>query len=69
VLTVHASASGLPWIGVRAEAARWAVLGLGWLALPAPSLWAVCAVWAAAAWASAGVFVWFARVEAQRVAS
>jgi hypothetical protein len=69
VLTVHASASGLPWIGVRAEAARWAVLGLGWLALTAPSLWAVSAVWAVAAWASAGVFVWFARAEARKAAS
>ena len=38
VLTVQASASGLPWIAVRAEAARWAVLGVGWLALPAPVL-------------------------------
>lgn len=68
VLTVQASASGQPWIGVRAEAARWAVLAIGWLALPAPALWPVCVVWAAAAWASAAVFVGFARVQAQKAA-
>jgi hypothetical protein len=61
VLTVQASASGLPWIAVRAEVARWAVLGLGWLALPAPALLPVCAVWAVGAWAAAAVFVWHAR--------
>ena len=61
VLTVQASASGLPWIAVRAEAARWAVLGVGWLALPAPVLLPVCAVWAVGAWAAAAVFVWHAR--------
>jgi hypothetical protein len=64
VLTVQASASGLPWIAVRAEAARWAVLAIGWLALPAPALLPVCAVWAVGAWAAAVVFVWHARAEA-----
>ena len=64
VLTVQASASGLPWIAVRAEAARWAVLAIGWLALPAPALLSVCAVWAVGAWAAALVFVWHARAEA-----
>jgi len=57
VLTVQASASGLPWVAVRAEAARWAVLALAWLALPAPTLMGVCAAWAVAAWAAATVFV------------
>lgn len=66
VLTVQASASGLPWIAVRAEAARWAVLAIGWLALPAPTLLAVCAVWAAGAWAAAMVFVRHARAETAR---
>jgi hypothetical protein len=66
VLTVQASASGLPWIAVRAEAARWAVLAIGWLALPAPTLLPVCAVWAVGAWAAAGVFVVVARADAQR---
>ncbi len=57
VLTVQASASGQPWIAVRAEAARWAVLAIGWLALDAATLVSVCAVWALAAWAAAAVFV------------
>jgi hypothetical protein len=69
VLTVQASASGLPWIAVRAEAARWAVLAIGWLALPAPALLPVCVVWAVGAWAAALVFVGSARADAQRVAS
>ena len=65
VLTVHASASGLPWVGVRAEAARWVALGFGWLLLPQPlGLLALCAVWAAAAWAAALVVVVQARVAA-----
>ena len=63
VLTVQASASGLPWVAVRAEAARWAVLGVGWLALPAPALLPVCAVWAIGAWAAALVFVRHARAD------
>jgi hypothetical protein len=33
VLTVQASATGLPWVAVRAECVRWAVLGVSWLAL------------------------------------
>ncbi|MEP6875122.1 MAG: hypothetical protein ABI887_12225 [Burkholderiales bacterium] len=65
VLTVQASASGLPWIAVRAEVARWAVLGVGWLALPAPALLPVCALWAVGAWAAAAVFVWHSRADAQ----
>ena len=57
VLTVQASASGRPWIGVRAEAARWAVLAIGWWVLPQPALLPVCVVWAVGAWAAALVFV------------
>ncbi len=57
VLTVQASASGRPWIGVRAEAARWAVLAIGWGALDRPGLLPVCAVWAIGAWVAALVFV------------
>jgi len=64
VLTVQASATGLPWIAVRAEAARWSVLAVGWLALPAPALLPVCAVWAIGAWGAAAVFVWHARTDA-----
>ena len=70
VLTVHASASGLPWVGVRAELARWTVLAIGWftvpMSMPASALLSVCAVWAVAAWAAAGVFVWHARAVAAR---
>jgi hypothetical protein len=57
VLTVQASASGQPWIAMRAEAARWAVLAIGWWALDRPALLPVCAVWAIGAWAAALVFV------------
>lgn len=64
VLTVQASATGLPWIAVRAEAARWGMLVIGWLALPAPTLLSVCAVWAVGAWAAAAMFVWRARADA-----
>ena len=49
LLTIQASASGLPWIAVRAEGARWAVLVIGWL-LPLPGgLLTVATVWALAA--------------------
>lgn len=61
VLTVQASASGLPWVGVRAEAARWSVLAAGWLLPLPPGLLAPCAVWSVAAWAAALVFVLHAR--------
>ena len=71
VLTVQASASGLPWIAVRAEAARWGVLAIGWWllfprgVLPQPQgLLSLCAVWALAAGAAALVFVWHARAAA-----
>lgn len=61
VMTVQASASGVPWVAVRAEATRWAVLGLGWLAPLPPGMPALCMVWTAAAIAAAGVFVWHGR--------
>jgi hypothetical protein len=66
VLTVQASATGLPWVAVRAETARWSVLGagwfvLGWLAPPSHGLLALCAVWSAAAVVAALVFVWHGR--------
>jgi len=61
LLTIQASASGLPWIAVRAECARWAVLVIGWL-LPLPGgLLAIATVWALAAAAAALVFVAHAR--------
>ena len=69
VLTVQASASGRPWIGVRAEAARWAVLAIGWCALDRPALLAVCAVWAIGAWVSALVFVASSRGDARERAA
>ena len=71
VLTVQASAIGLPWIGVRAEVARWLTLLVGALALgrgvfPAHGVRAVCMVWAAAAAAAALVFAWHARERRER---
>jgi hypothetical protein len=68
VFTVQASARGLPWIAVRAEAARWAVLAAGWAASPVPALLPVCTIWAAGAWAAAFVFVGFARTDARTAA-
>ena len=62
LLTIQASASGLPWIAVRAECARWAVLVIGWLLLPLPGgLLPVATIWALAAAAAALVFVVHAR--------
>ena len=66
VLTVQASARGLPWVGVRAELARWGVLALG-AALPLPAgLLPLCAVWTAGAIAAALVFVLHARAPMTR---
>jgi hypothetical protein len=64
VLTVQASASGLPWVAVRAEGARWAVLAIGWLAPWPGGLLPLCAVWSAAALAAAAVFAWHGRAGA-----
>ncbi len=61
VLTVQASATGLPWIAVRAEAARWGVLAVGWFAPLPHGLLPLCAVWSVAAIAAALVFVWNGR--------
>ena len=58
VLTAQASATGLPWIAVRAEAARWSVLAVGWLVPLPQGLLPLCAVWSAAALAAALVFAW-----------
>lgn len=72
VLTVQASATGLPWVAVRAECARWAVLGLGALLLLPPGragsagLLPLCALWSGAAIAAAAVFAWQARAVAAR---
>jgi hypothetical protein len=69
VLTVQASASGQPWIAVRAETARWAVLAIGWWWLPQPALLPVCAIWAVAAWAAALAFVASAALGATQAAA
>lgn len=69
VLTVQASANGLPWIAVRAEAARWAVLFIGWLAVPEPALLTTCTIWAIASWAVAIVVILSARDSAPEVAA
>jgi hypothetical protein len=71
VLTVHASASGLPWVGVRAEVVRWSVLAVAALMLdraaPHPGgLLLVCAVWSLAAAAAAAVFVAHAHAAVDR---
>ena len=61
VLTVQASARGAPWIAVRAETVRWVVLLTAWMMTSNSSLMVICTVWAAGAWAAAGVFAWYAR--------
>lgn len=62
LLVVQASAIGRPWVGVKAEAARWFVLAVGWT-LPLPNgLLTMCAIWAVAAGAAALVFVGHARL-------
>ena len=55
VLGVNANASGTPWVAVRAEVARWVVLGGGLVASPS-GLMAMCALWSVAALAAAAVF-------------
>ena len=61
VLTVQASATGLPWIAVRAETARWSVLVTGWVAPVPHGLMSLCAIWSLAAATAALVFVWHGR--------
>lgn len=64
VLAVQANASGLPWVAVRAELARWGVLVGGWL-LPLPhGLLPLCGVWAGAAAVASLVVAWHARTRA-----
>ena len=63
VLTIQASATGMPWVAVRAEVMRWSVLGIGWLAPLPHGLLPLCAVWSTAAIAAALVFVWHGRAE------
>ena len=66
VLGVNANASGTPWVAVRAEVARWGVLGAGWL-VPLPSgVLPMCALWSAAALVAAAVFAFQTRVGVQR---
>lgn len=62
LLAANALARGTPWIAVRAEGVRWAVLILAWgLSMP-DSLLEMCALWSVAALSAAVVFVWHARV-------
>lgn len=56
LLAVQASAVGLPWLAVRAEVARWVVLGAGWWAPGSHGLAAMYVIWSAAACAAAAVF-------------
>lgn len=66
VLGVNANAAGTPWVAARAEAARWVVLGAGWLAPVPVGLLPMCALWSAAALAAAAVFAFESRGGAQR---
>ena len=65
VLGVNANAAGTPWVAARAEAARWVVLGVGWLAPLPVGLLPMCALWSAAALAAAAVFAFESRGGAQ----
>jgi hypothetical protein len=56
LLAVHANASGAPWRVVRAETARWLVLGSGVLLFPPATLLGVCLLWTLGAWSAAAVF-------------
>lgn len=67
LLAVQASASGRPWIGVRAEVARFGTLVIGALSPLSQGLLWVCALWALAAGAAALVFVAHARADAAGV--
>lgn len=61
VLIVNANAIGKPWVGVKAEAARWAVFGGAWAVFWPQGLLSVCAIWATGAWAAAAVFATHSR--------
>ncbi len=60
VLGVNANASGTPWVAVRAEVARWVVLGGGWWFASPSGLLPMCALWSASALAAAAVFAFHA---------
>jgi len=68
LLAVQASATGMPWVAVRAELARWAVLLLGWVLTTPSQVLSASALWAVAAAGAAGVFVFDARMPGVRVA-
>ena len=51
---------------VRAEAARWIVLGIGWFVTVPTGLLPMCALWSTAALAAAAVFAWHTRPGATR---
>lgn len=56
IMAAQATASGRPWIGVWAEAARWAMILIAWL-LPLPrGMLVICLVWSVAAMSAALVF-------------
>ncbi len=67
VLGVNANAVGTPWVAARAEAARWVVLGAGWLMASPAGLLPMCALWSAAALAAAAVFAFESRGGAPRL--
>ena len=66
VLAVNANASGTPWVGVRAETARWGVLGLGAVVAWPSGVLPMCALWSAAALAAAAVFAFQALATGQQ---
>ena len=61
VLGVNANASGTPWVAVRAEVARWAVLAGGWWLASPSGVLPTCVLWSASALAAAAVFAFDAR--------
>lgn len=69
ILTVQASATGLPWVAVRAEVARWCVLVVGGISPMPGGLWLLCTVWSVASVAAAAVFVGHAISIGTRTAS
>ena len=65
LMTIQAGAKGQPWIPVRAEVFRGAVLLAGWLLPMPPGLLPLCAVWSLACWAAAAALVWPGRTRRQ----
>jgi len=65
LLAVQACARGQPWIPVRAEFFRGAVLLVGWwLPLP-PGLLPLCVIWSLGCWAAAAALLWPGRSRGQ----